>query len=352
MGFQTASGAYIPAQSSSAFQLGGGEYFANIGADTVAPVLTSPGSSGSPTDTTHTAQVTTDEGNGTLYVVASTSATPPSAAQVKLGQNHLSAAVPNGSVAISSTGVKTKQLTTLTHTTTYYWHFMHEDSTGNQSAVVSSSSFTTLVPQVDVTDVNTTEVVVENATITWTGTAFGASQGAGLAQLVSGAYTDNISVATWGATSGTGTIAQPSTSAVPFTDANNSVSFKLTGDGNGNDTLAITYNPPSGQTAYKLSAATTDTTEYSVLASAGVANGDQLVAPTTYDDGTEDGGTITWETSSSNATGRYTLTGEPVGRFTIRYWRATTGQVFTSTIVIGRTNNTNGVLSIGRLMNR
>lgn len=113
--------------------------------DTTAPVLTSPtdaanGSTGS------TGSVTTDEGNGTLYWAVTSSATSPSAAQVKAGNDHTgSAADDSGSQSVSGTGAQalSPAPSGLTASTTYYTHFMHEDSSGNQSSVASADGFTT-----------------------------------------------------------------------------------------------------------------------------------------------------------------------------------------------------------------
>lgn len=113
------------------------------GADTTPPVLSSP--TGSATGTT-TASVgaTTDEGNGTLYVVVTTSATQPSVAQIKAGQTHTGSAAPYGSSqAVSSTGAKTFSATGLTAATTYYAHLVHADAAANDSNRVTSASFTT-----------------------------------------------------------------------------------------------------------------------------------------------------------------------------------------------------------------
>lgn len=113
------------------------------GGDTTAPTLTSP--TGTSTGSTiATVGATTDEGNGTLYAVVTTSATAPTKAQVKAGQNAAgSAANWSGSVAVSSAGAKTLNATGLTDSTTYYAHLMHEDAATNQANVVSSTSFTT-----------------------------------------------------------------------------------------------------------------------------------------------------------------------------------------------------------------
>lgn len=111
--------------------------------DTTPPTLTSPSASVTGT-TTATGQVTTNEGNGTLYGVVTTSATAPTAAQVIAGQNHLGAAAAwAGGLVISSTGAKTLSATGLAAATSYYFHFQHRDAANNDSAVVTSAQFTT-----------------------------------------------------------------------------------------------------------------------------------------------------------------------------------------------------------------
>lgn len=113
------------------------------GGDTTAPVLTSPVGTATGA-TTATAGATTDEGNGTLYAVVTASATQPSVAQIKAGQNDAgTAAAWSGTLAISSTGAKTLGATGLTAAATYYAHLVHTDAAGNNSNRVSSSSFTT-----------------------------------------------------------------------------------------------------------------------------------------------------------------------------------------------------------------
>lgn len=113
--------------------------------DTVAPVLSSPVDT--KTDATSgTGSVSTTKATGTLYWVVSTSATAPSAAQVKLGQTHAGvAATDSGSQSVTATGVQsvTGGFTGLTASTTYYAHYMHEDIGPNQSTVSSGDGFTT-----------------------------------------------------------------------------------------------------------------------------------------------------------------------------------------------------------------
>lgn len=110
------------------------------GGDSTPPTLTSPSGTGG--QMVCSGSVSTNEGNGTLYAVATASATAPSANQVKLGQNHLGAAALRVvSQAVSATGVQNIASGPLLSEGTRYWHFMHEDAANNQSAVVSSASF-------------------------------------------------------------------------------------------------------------------------------------------------------------------------------------------------------------------
>lgn len=113
------------------------------GGDATAPVLSSP--TGSATGaTTADGGVATDEGNGTLYAVCTTSATPPSIAQVKAGQDHTGAAAAyDTSQAVSVTGAQAVAATGLTASTAYYWHFLQADAAGNDSNIVTSAQFTT-----------------------------------------------------------------------------------------------------------------------------------------------------------------------------------------------------------------
>lgn len=118
----------------------------DVGADTTAPTL-SAASATSIGPTTVTGNVTTDENNGTLYSVVSTSATPPSVAQIQAGQNNTgAAAVWSGNQSVSSIGAKNFSITGLANSTAYYAYFQHKDAAGNNSTVVSSAQFTTTSP--------------------------------------------------------------------------------------------------------------------------------------------------------------------------------------------------------------
>lgn len=99
--------------------------------DTTAPTLTSASASAT-SGTTSSGSVTTDENNGTLYWLTNTSSTATATA-VKAGSSQ----------AVTATGAQSTSSTGLSPGTTYYTHFLHRDAAGNDSAVLSSASFTT-----------------------------------------------------------------------------------------------------------------------------------------------------------------------------------------------------------------
>lgn len=123
--------------------------------DTTAPVLTSPTGTAD-TATTATIGATTDEGNGTIYGVVTTSATQPSVAQIKAGQDHTgAAAVWGGSAAVTATGARNLSPTGLAASTAYSPHLVQTDAAGNDSNRVTAASFTTpALPHFDLTLTN------------------------------------------------------------------------------------------------------------------------------------------------------------------------------------------------------
>ncbi len=115
----------------------------DVDADETASMLSLPVGTKTGT-TTADGGVTISEGNGTVYMVTTTSATTPSGPQVIAGTDESdSAATFDDSLAVSSTGAKTFSITGLTANTTYYNHYTQEDAAGNISTPVSSASFTT-----------------------------------------------------------------------------------------------------------------------------------------------------------------------------------------------------------------
>lgn len=128
-------------------------YFGStVPVDNTAPTLSAASASSTGANTA-TGSITTGEGNGTLYCLASTASTATATA-VK-GSAF--------SQAVSSTGAKNFSITGLTAATTYYLHFLHRDAAGNDSAVLSSASFTTAAAT------DTTAPTLSSPTATQTG---------------------------------------------------------------------------------------------------------------------------------------------------------------------------------------
>jgi hypothetical protein len=110
---------------------------AAVQAAATSPTLTSPTGTAGNNGTTATGTVTTDTASGTLYIYTSTSATPPSAADLKAGTGAAYAT----SQAISSTGSKSfNSISGLSISTTYYNHYLH-NANSSDSAIVTSSAF-------------------------------------------------------------------------------------------------------------------------------------------------------------------------------------------------------------------
>jgi hypothetical protein len=107
--------------------------------DTTAPTLSSPTDTADGSDGA-TLAVTTDEAGGTLYWFVSTSATPPSAANLKAGTG----AVAYGDETVTGTGVQNVAVPSgLTASTAYYSYFLHRDAAGNDSSISAADGFTT-----------------------------------------------------------------------------------------------------------------------------------------------------------------------------------------------------------------
>lgn len=115
----------------------------NTAADTTAPVL-SAGSATTTGDTTADGEVTTDEGNGTLYFVATQNAT----------ETDVFVKANGATQAVDAAGIQNVQFTGLSGSTSYYPHFLHRDTAGNDSAVFNGAQFTTMVPQLGVTAIS------------------------------------------------------------------------------------------------------------------------------------------------------------------------------------------------------
>jgi hypothetical protein len=128
--------------------------------DNQAPNLSSP--VGTQTgQTTATATVVTDEGNGTLYYIVTQNATE-TAATVKAG----------ASKAVTATGTQSVSFSGLTAGTTYYSHFLHRDAAGNDSTVANGPGFTTAAATAPgAPTIGTATAGVTSATVTWSAPA-------------------------------------------------------------------------------------------------------------------------------------------------------------------------------------
>lgn len=116
---------------------------ATLDTDTNAPIVSSATVT-SITSSGATIGASTDEANGTAYVVVSTSSTTPTAAQIIAGQTHTGSAAPYaGSVAITATGIFSKAATGLSPSTAYYGHIVHRDAANNNSNTITTAQFTT-----------------------------------------------------------------------------------------------------------------------------------------------------------------------------------------------------------------
>lgn len=114
--------------------------------DTTAPTLSAQTVT-QVTSTSGTPKVTTDEANGTAYMVCVANGDTPSVAQIKAGQNSSgSAAINAQNQAVSTTGEQTfTTVTGLTAGTPYDFWFVHTDAATNDSTAVKAD-FTPTAP--------------------------------------------------------------------------------------------------------------------------------------------------------------------------------------------------------------
>lgn len=113
------------------------------GGDSTAPTLSS--ASGTATGTT-TADLSVDSDEDCdAYVVVTTSATTPSAAQIEAGNDHTgsTAAYSDSELSASSGTINFDGATGLSPDTQYWAHFWAEDAAENSATAITSSSFTT-----------------------------------------------------------------------------------------------------------------------------------------------------------------------------------------------------------------
>ena len=117
--------------------------FGAIAAATTAPAISAPTDDAS-SDTTAIGGLTTDQAHGTLYGVITQSATTPSIAQIKAGQDHLGAAADAAASGTVSDLAPSLAFTGLTASTAYFAHFIHTNGNNvDAAAAVSGDGFTT-----------------------------------------------------------------------------------------------------------------------------------------------------------------------------------------------------------------
>jgi hypothetical protein len=114
---------------------------ATLSADTTPPTLSSPTGTGGVGVCSGT--VSTNEANGTLRAVATASATQPSIAQIKAGQDHTGAAALRAvSQSVTATGTQTIASGAISGGAgARYLHYLHTDAASNDSNRVTSASF-------------------------------------------------------------------------------------------------------------------------------------------------------------------------------------------------------------------
>lgn len=112
--------------------------------DSTAPILTSQ-TVDTITTTGGVPKATTDEGNGTIYMVVVPNNDTPSGTQIKAGQQSSGAAAPaSANQAVTGTGVQTfSAVSSLSSNTAYDCWFLHRDAAGNDSTAVKAD-FSTL----------------------------------------------------------------------------------------------------------------------------------------------------------------------------------------------------------------
>lgn len=197
--------------------------------DTTAPVLSSQTGTATGT-TTASGTVTTDEGNGTLYRMASTNATE-TVATIK------AAAL---TTSVTTSGVQSVTFSGLTAATTYYAHYVQDDAVGNVSNVVNSASFTT-----SATDTTAPTLSSPTGSATGTTTASGTvstnEANGTLYALVSTNATETVAtVKASGTTQAITTTGVKNVSATGLTAATNYYYHYVHRDAAGNDSTRVT----------------------------------------------------------------------------------------------------------------
>lgn len=237
--------------------------FALLAAAGSSPVLSLPTET-SITATTATVGATTDSATGTLYYYISTSATAPSAADLKAGTG----SVTFGSDASLSVGANTFAATGLTASTTYYTYFIQNDG-ASDSNILESGSWATIASGPTIT--NTTDPATTGSELTITGTGFGATQGTGGVTQEQGAVVVALTENTWGDTSITADSATIESTGLKY----GVQTIEVTDDSSQTATDIFTANPVAGNDYVDLTSID-GVASNRITAIADLAIGDQL----------------------------------------------------------------------------
>ena len=181
-----------------------------------------------------------------------------------------------------------------------------------------------------ITDIDADNVVTSDQTnIVATVSGAEASQGTGSLVLISGSYSQAQTIDTWSDTS------------IQFDAVRGSLPYgqmtaRLTNDSAETADKSITFNPPSGFSAYSIASGTAVTgTQGSLFSnlSGSPSTGDQVVVPTLTDEGVS----ITVDVDGSgNATGLYVIGSgfSSPDQFDFEYWDSTTGTWSSGTVFL------------------
>lgn len=138
--------------------------------DTTAPTLSNQQVTNVGDGTTGTPKVTTNESNGTIYMVCVPDGDSPSVEQIKAGQrSNGTAAIAAQNQGVVGLGQQTfSNVTGLTENTPYDFWFVHTDAASNNSTAVKAD-FTPTVPQISSTTwLNPTQSIQQGSNVSWT----------------------------------------------------------------------------------------------------------------------------------------------------------------------------------------
>ena len=316
---------------------GGGRIGATL-VPVVAPVLTLPTETAI-TDVTATVGATTDSATGTLYYYISTSATPPSASDLKAGTG----SVTFGSDASLSVGANTFAATGLTASTTYYTYFIQNDGSSD-SNILGSGSWATLAASGPTLTGPDTTTEGDPAQITGTGLASAVVVAVQTKDLMYGSIQ---------------TIDSQTATAIDILDMQSMVLSAMPGVPVAGipleaDTLAAGATPwplewfvfdgvDSGTRDLTFNSEATHTVVQAMLATSNVTDGDSVLAPIILNQAPEDdmqyyapksvnGMNITW-----NADGTFTTDADQTEVIRVYFWSPASGEWGATDLTITQT---------------